>query len=142
MHLSPHFTLLEFTKSEMAKKFNIENSPNEEQIENLKLICKNLLEPLREMLQEKIIILSGFRSFELNKKVGGVSNSQHLEGKAADIKVAGMNNFQLYEYIKDKFDFDQLILEYYNKNNLHAGWVHVSWNGVKNRKKFFQINDL
>lgn len=85
IHLSDHFTLQELCKSTTAEIYHIDNTPNQEQIENLKTLCTKVLEPARQRLDIPFIINSGYRSAELNKAVGGVKNSYHLKGMAADI---------------------------------------------------------
>jgi len=139
MKLSEHFSLEEFLKSETAERLKIKNEPPESVIQNLKELCERLLEPLREKLGHEIVILSGYRSKELNTAVGGVPNSQHREGKACDITVPSKTHQELFDVIKNEFDFDQLILEGVKKNNPQSGWVHVSWNGIKNRKSAFSL---
>ncbi len=139
MQLSENFTLEEMIRSETATKLNIDNTPNEKTIENLKDLCINLLEPLRNKLNKPVTILSGYRCSELNKAVGGVGNSKHLFGQAADIRVEGMDNLELVKFIQRYFKFDQLILEKMEPLNPSTGWVHVSWMGAKNRNQFLTI---
>jgi hypothetical protein len=88
----------------------------------------NVLQPLREIIKVPIIITSGFRSFDVNTAVGGKSNSQHLEGKAADFIVPSMNLVDVFNISLDHLPFDQLIYEF-------GKWIHVSWNGKLNRKE-------
>jgi hypothetical protein len=142
MRLSQNFTLDEFVRSSTAKKLGIDNTPAEEKIENLKILCSRLLEPLRKNIGCPIIILSGYRCPKLNKAVGGAENSQHQEGKAVDIKVLHLNNLKLYQKIQTDHEFDQLILENCYDPYFYSGWVHVSWNGVKNRNKSFIFDCL
>ena len=124
MNLSENFTLAEFTESATATKHKIDNTPSKAVIENLKALCANCLQPLRNKLGKAIKVSSGYRSDALNKKVKGSKTSQHPKGEAADINVDGMTDRQLYDYIlKSGVKFDQLILE--------PTWVHVSWS--KNR---------
>ena len=139
MKLTENFTLEEMIKSETATRLKIDNTPNQKIIDNLKALCVNLLEPLRNKLNKPIIILSGYRCSELNKAVGGVGNSKHLLGQAADIKVEGMTNLDLVKFIEKNFKYDQLILEFMNENDLFSGWVHVSWMGASNRNQFLRI---
>ena len=91
MKLTENFRLEEFTVSQVAERHGYKNEPNAKQIENLKLLCVNVLQPLREIIAVPIFINSGFRSFDVNAAVGGKFNSQHLEGKAADFVVPSMN---------------------------------------------------
>lgn len=125
--LSANFYLDEFIISQVAERHGYRNEPNEKQIESLKLLCVNVLQPLREIINVPIFINSGFRSFDVNTAVGGRFNSQHLEGKAADFVVPSMNLIDVFDIIIHKLSFDQLIYEF-------GKWIHVSWNGQLNRK--------
>ncbi|WP_397599158.1 D-Ala-D-Ala carboxypeptidase family metallohydrolase [Silvanigrella sp.] len=135
MNLTQNFTLEEFEYSNTAIENNIINKANNEVVYNLKELCNNLLEPLRDKLNKPIIVTSGYRCFELNKIVGGVSKSQHLEGKAADIIVKDLSTEDLFHFIKNNFKFDQLIIEHIKGKN----WVHVSWDGANNRNNSLRI---
>ena len=135
MNLTQNFTLEEMEFSSTAIERRIKHKANNEVINNLKELCNYLLEPLREKLNKPIIVTSGYRCFELNKIVGGVSNSQHLEGKAADIIVKDLSTEDLFNFIKKNFKFDQLIIEHIKGKN----WVHVSWNGANNRNNALRI---
>lgn len=126
--LTQKFRLDEFTISQVAERHGYRNEPNEKQIENLRLLCVNVLQPLREIITVPIFINSGFRSFDVNAAVGGKFNSQHLEGKAADFIVPSMNLVDVFNIILQKLSFDQLIYEF-------GKWIHVSWNGDKNRNE-------
>ena len=126
--LTENFCLEEFTVSQVAERHGYKNEPNEKQIENLRLLCANVLQPLREIIGAPIFINSGFRSFDVNVAVGGKFNSQHLEGKAADFIVPSMNLVDVFNISLQKLSFDQLIYEF-------GKWVHVSWNGEKNRNE-------
>ena len=125
--LSASFSLDEFVISQVAERHGYRNEPNEKQIENLRLLCVNVLQPLRVIIAVPIFINSGFRSFDVNAAVGGKFNSQHLEGKAADFVVHSMNLIDVFNIILQKLSFDQLIYEF-------GKWIHVSWNSDKNRK--------
>ncbi len=127
VRLTQNFCLDEFTISQEAERHGYRNEPNEKQIENLRLLCVNVLQPLREIIAVPIFINSGFRSFDVNAAVGGKFNSQHLEGKAADFIVPSMNLVDVFNIILQKLSFDQLIYEF-------GKWIHVSWNGELNRK--------
>lgn len=124
MNLSENFTLEELTRSETAKRLKITNSPNPEQLKNLKILCTQVLQPARNAMRQPLIISSGFRSKELNKAVGGVTNSYHLQGMAADIKC---NDVQFANKLADSLIHLQLVdlvLIEYAKTSL---WVHVQW---------------
>ncbi len=125
--LSDNFFLNEFTISQEAERHGYRNEPNEKQIDNLRLLCVNVLQPLREIIDVPIFINSGFRSFDVNAAVDGKFNSQHLEGKAADFIVPSMNLVDVFNIILQKLSFDQLIYEF-------GKWIHISWNGELNRK--------
>lgn len=112
MVLSPHFTLQELSYSSTAIRKGISNIPSSIEIENLTALCHQLLEPLRADLDRPIKITSGYRCEKLNKLIGGAKNSQHIEGKAADIRVEGISTEELFQLIKDTYDYDQLIQEF------------------------------
>lgn len=123
MQLTKNFTLEELTYSATANAYKISNKPNVEQIENLKRLAINILQPIRDKFGV-VRISSGFRSAELNKKVGGKSNSQHLKGYAADICYANSPKLkEVFKYIKDNLDYDQLLYEIFG--GVH--WIHVSY---------------
>ena len=135
MKVSAHFALAEFTRSESAKRHGVSNEPTPEHLKNLITLCEKVLEPIR-MKFGPINISSGYRSKALNHYIGGSLNSQHCEAKAADIDMDGMGgatNTEIFNYIKDSLDFDQLIWEFGDNNK--PDWVHVSYNGAKNRKQ-------
>lgn len=139
MQLSPHFKLVEFTRSATAQARHIDNTPNEEQIKNLKFLCDNVLEPLREQFGP-IIIGSGFRCPALNTAVGGVKNSQHKTGEACDIHLPSIEVGKKYfEFLKKLPIFDQLIWERNNPRSNHY-WIHVSVKrSGKNRKQVIPL---
>ena len=135
MKLSAHFSLAEFTRSESAKRHGVSNEPTPEHLQNLITLCEKVLEPIRIKFGP-INISSGYRSKTLNHYIGGSLNSQHCEAKAADIDMDGMggaSNTEIFNYIKDSLDFDQLIWEFGDNNK--PDWVHVSYNAPKNRKQ-------
>ena len=128
IQLSKNFTLEEFTHSKTAKQHGIDNTPNEVEIANMKLLCDKVLEPIRKLYKKPITITSGYRSKALNYKVGGVSNSQHKTGQAADFKVSGVPVNDVFNAILESdIKFDQLILE--------PTWLHVSYNNSTNRNQ-------
>ena len=139
MQLSPHFKLVEFTRSATAQARHIDNTPNEEQIKNLKFLCDNVLEPLREQFGP-IIIGSGFRCLALNTAVGGVKNSQHKSGEACEIHLPSIEVGKKYfEFLKKLPIFDQLIWERNNPRSNHY-WIHVSIKrSGKNRKQVIPL---
>jgi len=125
MKLSSNFTLEELTISQTALRNDIDNIPNEEEIENLKQLCVNILQPLRDDYQLPLVISSGFRSKELSSLVGSKPTSQHCQGSAADFTIPGVDNKKVFKHIIENLPFDQAILEYYNEDN--SGWIHVSY---------------
>jgi hypothetical protein len=128
MNLSEHFTLEELTFSEYATRQAIDNTPSQQVIENLILLCTHILEPFRALIQLPLIITSGYRSITVNADIGGSSTSQHCEGKAADFHVSGLTVQQVYDKVKNsKLPFDQLIQEFNQ-------WTHASYNSESNRR--------
>ena len=138
MKLSDNFSLYEFTKSQTAIRHNIDNTPTEKQIFNLRNLCVHVLQPVRNNFLQPVIISSGFRCAELNIKIGGSIKSQHVQGQAADIEVVGVDNSHLSDFINDNLKFDQLILEFYDGVDPHSGWVHVSYSTENNRLKYME----
>ena len=142
MKLSEHLDLSEVIRSDSAKRNGISNMPTPEHIENFKLLAEKIFEPIREHFCVPIRISSGYRSKELNAKIGGSATSQHCKGQAVDIDMDGtsLTNKQIFDYIKDNLPFDQLIWEFGNEEN--CDWVHVSYvpNGRKQILKAFKMN--
>lgn len=130
-----YFSIKELTKSETATKKGIDNTPNAEQIKNMETLINNLLDPIREQWGAVIYVTSGFRSVALNKAVGGVSNSHHLGGYAADLTVKSQaGNKALFDMIRrSKLKWTQLISEKTTAQG--CGWVHISYvpNNLKNQ---------
>ncbi len=131
MNLSKHFTLAELTFSATAAAEHISNEPDAAAVASLGALCAAVLEPLREALGGPISISSGFRGPVLNKRVGGVADSQHLFGMAVDIQSAGMSVLALFQrVIAMGLPFDQIIYEARDRN---TKWVHVSHRPGNNR---------
>lgn len=129
-----YFTLYELCKSDTAKKQNIDNFPTWEVVDNLKELVENVLDPLREWFKKPIYVNSGFRCKALNEAVKGSNTSDHMSGRAADIDAGSVEeNKKLFNYIKDNFEFDQLIDE------KGLSWVHVSFKKNNNRKQVLYI---
>ena len=135
MKLSANFELAELIKSQVAERKGIPNNPSPDQIDNLKSLCINVLQPIRSEFDKPVIISSGFRSAELCIAIGSKPTSQHAEGKAADLEIPGVDNMELAMWIKNNLNFDQLILEFYKDGEPNSGWIHVSWNGDNNRNQ-------
>jgi len=133
--ITKHISYKEGVYSTTALRRNIDNKPNEEQLANMKLIGEKIFEPLREYVGGPIKINSFFRGEELNKAIGGSTRSQHCKGQAMDIDdtFGYKTNAQMYDFIKEHLDFDQMIWEFGNDNN--PNWVHVSYvSPEKNRQ--------
>jgi hypothetical protein len=134
--LSEHFKLGEFIKSETAIRKGIDNSPSEDHLENLKLVCQKILEPVRKHFGKPIRINSGYRGPALNAAVGGSSKSQHCNGEAVDFEIDGLANPELAKWVAANCEFDQIILEFYDpKEGPNSGWVHASYSKKSNRKQ-------
>ena len=136
MQLSKHFELAEFIRSSTAKRAGINNMPTPEHQENMKLLCEKVLEPIREHFARPIMISSGYRSAALNKITKGASlTSQHCSGEAVDIDMDGteISNKQIFEYIKENLEFDQMIWEFGTSAN--PDWVHVSYESTGKQRK-------
>jgi len=130
--LSQNFNLHEFLISERAIHSKIDNLIFDPRIvSNIQALCVHVLQPVRDHFKKTVKITSGFRCPELNKAVGGAITSQHVKGQAADIKVKGISDFEVFKFIKENLETDQLILE--------PSWVHVSFNKNKNRKQIIFV---
>ena len=126
MNLTRNFTLSELIKSDTAIRRGINNNPNAEQIEKLKALCENILQPVRDHFG-RVKITSGYRSVELCEAIGSSARSQHARAEAADFEVVGVDNAELFDWIKFNLQPDQLILEYYTPGEPNSGWIHCSW---------------
>lgn len=131
-----YFTLAELTASATARRLKIDNTPTAAVRQNLTLLVDNVLDPLREAWGAPIIVGSGYRCAALNKAVGGVKNSQHLVGQAADVHTLSdlpEDNKRLFDLARTlKLPFDQLIDEYgYN-------WLHISY-GPRHRRQILHL---
>jgi hypothetical protein len=135
MQLSKNLSLAEVTRSESAKRNGINNMPTPEHIENFKLLAEKVFQPIREHFAVPIHISSGYRSAALNKAVKGSLSSQHCSGEAIDIDMDGttITNAQVFNYIKDNLEFDQLIWEFGTDKN--PDWVHVSYESKGKQRK-------
>lgn len=127
IRLSKHFMLSEFIKSATASAKKIDNTPSLEIISNLQSLCIEVLEPLREYFNCPIIISSGYRCPKLNSAVGGVTNSQHATGEAADIHIPDeVTGKKWFDWIEAHCNFDQLIWEKAAPSST-SHWIHVSF---------------
>jgi hypothetical protein len=138
MILSKSFTLNELTKSQEATRLGIDNTPSEEHILNLKILCENILQPIRDFYGMPVSVSSGYRSAELCKAIGSSSTSQHTRGEAADFEVFGVANKDLSDWIVSNLNFDQCILEFWNITEPNSGWVHCSFSKKYNRKQYLK----
>lgn len=130
-----HFTIGELCASGTARAKGIDNTPPEAVRGNLEALVGNILDPLREAWGKPLAVTSGYRCPALNKLVGGVSNSQHITGHAADISTGNaVDNRRLYQLVQDlKLPYDQLIDEH------GFSWIHVSYDPVRNRRQAFKL---
>ena len=137
MQLSAHLSLAEVTRSDSAKRKGISNQPTPEHIENFKKLAEKVFEPIRKHFGVPIHISSGYRSKALNEAIGGSLTSQHCSGEAIDIDMdgsaSGVSNADVFKYIKDHLEFDQLIWEFGTDKN--PDWVHVSYESSGKQRK-------
>jgi hypothetical protein len=137
--ISKHISEKEATKSITALRLGIANTPNGTALANMKILAEKIFEPLRKFVGGPIKINSMFRSEALNKQIGGSSRSQHCQGNAMDIDdIYGYKtNKEMFDFIKENLEFDQLIYEFGNEEN--PDWVHVSYvDKEKNRNKILK----
>jgi hypothetical protein len=137
MQLSAHLSLAEVTRSDSAKRKGISNQPTPQHIENFKKLAEKVFEPIRNHFGVPIHISSGYRSKALNEAIGGSLTSQHCQGEAIDIDMDGstngVSNADVFKYIKDHLEFDQLIWEF--GSNTNPDWVHVSYESTGRQRK-------
>ena len=134
MNLTANFTLSELVKSDTALRHDMDNTPGEKEIENLKTLAEKVLQPIRDHYQKGVKCNSGYRAPEVNQKVGGSRTSDHCKGQAVDIEIPGVPNADLAQWITENLDFTQVILEFYTQGVPDSGWVHVSYD-PQNLKK-------
>lgn len=135
MQLSKNLSLAEVIRSETAKRRGVSNMPTDAHIANFKLLAEKVFQPIRDHFGVPIHISSGYRSAALNKAIGGAASSQHCTGEAIDIDMDGtsVTNAQIFNYIKDNLEFDQLIWEFGTDTN--PDWVHVSYESTGKQRK-------
>mgnify|MGYP003120708024 FL=1 len=139
MSISAHISYKEGVYSRTAIRLDIDNEPNNEQIDNMRLLAQEVFEPLRMWVGGPIKINSFFRSPKLNKAIGGSTKSQHCHGQAIDIDdtFGRATNAEMFDFIKEHLDFDQMIWEFGDEDN--PDWVHVSYvSEDKNRNRCLQ----
>ena len=128
MKLSNNLSVKEVTKSNTAKRFGIDNRPTIEHLQNLKAIALNIFQPARNHFKKPIFVSSGYRSEDLNEKIGGSKTSQHSKGQALDLDAhtfGGLTNKELFDFISEHLEFDQIIWEF--GTDEEPDWVHVSY---------------
>ena len=141
MRISKHISYKEATQSQTAVRKGISNEPDAYQLQNMQLLAEKIFEPLREHFGVPIAINSFFRSQKLNKAIGGATGSQHTQGRAIDIDdtLGGVSNRQMFEWIRENLDYDQLIWEF--GNNQNPDWVHISYvSESENRKRVLKAS--
>ena len=132
--ISEHISYNEAIKSNTATRLGIKNDPNEDQLNNMVKLAEQIFEPLRTYANGPIKVNSFFRSVELNKAIGGSSKSQHCHGQAIDLDdtFGHLTNAEMYRFIKEHLDFDQMIWEFGDDDN--PDWVHVSYVSKKDNR--------
>jgi hypothetical protein len=137
--VSKNISYKEATHSTTAKRLGIDNTPNAEQFSNMVYVAENVFQPVREYFGVPIYVSSFFRSEGLNRAIKGSVNSTHIKGEAMDLDAdvfEGVTNAQIFEYIKNNLEFDQLIWEFGTDEN--PAWVHVSLSKRNNRKQILK----
>ena len=137
MNLSRNFSLQELIKSDTAIRKGINNNPNSGQIEKLKALCENILQPVRDHFG-RVKVTSGFRSEELCLAIGSSANSQHAKAEAADFECIGVDNAEVADWVYMYCQPDQLILEYYTPGEPNSGWIHASWVEFQPRAQYLR----
>jgi len=138
--ISKHITLAEATKSQTAKRKGINNEPDAYELQAMKLVAEKIFEPIREHFNVPISVTSFFRSKRLNTAIGGSATSQHCTGEAMDLDAdvfGGVTNKEIFDYIKNNLEFDQLICEFPDSSG-NPSWVHVSYSKINNRKQILK----
>jgi zinc D-Ala-D-Ala carboxypeptidase len=143
MELSKYATIQECIKSTTASRLGIDNTPDFEVKEALKAVCTKVFDPCREFVGGPLAIASGYRSPKLNKAVGGSKTSEHMKGQALDIDCdtfGHKTNAELFHYIKDNLEFNQLIWEFGTDKN--PEWIHVSYSRLHNKKQVLKASKV
>ena len=134
--ISEHISYKEGAYSVTATRLGVDNTPNDKQLTNMELVAEKIFEPLREWVGGPIKVNSFFRGSKLNKAIGGAKKSQHMKGQAMDIddNYGNATNAEMYHWIKENLDFDQLIWEFGDDDN--PNWLHVSYvDPISNRNR-------
>lgn len=135
--LSPHFRLIEFTRSGVATDKGIDNTPGKEEVEALRALCENILEPMRRRFG-LIYISSGYRNRRVNNAVGGVMNSQHMRGEAADILLSTFADWRDAVRFVQGLDFDQMLAA---APRLKGALTHVSYSTRHRNRHFLSVGE-
>lgn len=137
MNLTRNFTLQEMIKSDTAIRKGIDNNPNADQVEKLKKLCENVLQPVRDHFG-RVKVTSGFRSPELCVAINSSVNSQHAKAEACDFEVLGVDNAEVADWVYKNCQTDQLILEFYTPGEPQSGWIHASWVEFQPRAQYLR----
>ena len=137
MQLSRNFSLQELIKSDIAIRKGIDNNPNADQIEKLKALCENVLQPVRDQFG-RVKVTSGYRSPELCIAIGSSINSQHAKAEACDFEVVGVDNAEVADWVNKNCETDQLILEFYTPGEPNSGWIHASYVPFQPRRQYMR----
>lgn len=136
IRISKYISYSEATKSQTAIRYGLDNNPSPKHLESMQYVAKHVFDPVREHFGIPIGVSSFYRSEAVNKKIGGSKSSQHRIGEAIDIDAdmfGQITNQQIFEYIKDNLEFDQMISEYPTGDE--PSWVHVSLSKFRNNRK-------
>ena len=136
MNLSKNFNLDELCRSQIAIDCGIDNTPNSDAVmQNLKLLCEKVLQPIRDHYGKPVKVSSGYRNEDVNMLVRGSKLSDHILGSAADIEIPGVPNAELAQWVLDNLECTQVILEFYTPGAPNSGWVHVSYKSDNLKKE-------
>ncbi len=137
-NLSKNLTYAEAIASQTATRHNIKNEPTKEVLERMVLVAEHIFQPIREHFNKPIRVSSFYRGSEVNKKVGGSKNSQHMTGEAIDLQgTNGVTNAEIFNFVRKNLNYDQLIWEYGTASE--PAWVHISFKKSGNRKQVLVI---
>ena len=137
MKLTPNFSLQELTKSDTAIRKGIDNEPNADQIDKLKILCEKVLQPVRDHFG-RVKVTSGYRSPELCVAIGSSLNSQHAKAEAVDFECVGVDNAEVADWVHKNLETDQLILEFYTPGEPNSGWIHASYVEFQPRAQYMR----
>ena len=141
MNLSRNFTLQELIKSDTAIRLGIDNNPNSDQIEKLKELCENVLQPVRDHFG-RVKVTSGFRTIELCRAIGSSEKSQHAKAEAVDFECIGVDNAEVADWVYMNCETDQVLLEFYTPGEPNSGWIHASYIPYQPRRQFMHVYKL